>query len=209
MSEKEKMLAGQLYNHYDKQLTIERKEIAEKMCQQHGENRGAAGDDRAGNAGCVCQADIVENILQECLHKGQCQHDGRRISRGKRQFFVEQQGDEQGHYPGAQKAIAGIDELGESATFLNGEQFVADFNAGECAAPEQRADDGAENNIALFCEECLQARIFLHGGFLSVFENFRWEYYSIFSSNLLLSIANIPCFGICVKRDCKRLVSMV
>ena len=30
MSEKEKMLAGQLYNHYDKQLTIERKEIAEK-----------------------------------------------------------------------------------------------------------------------------------------------------------------------------------
>ncbi|MFR7847266.1 MAG: maltose acetyltransferase domain-containing protein [Coprococcus phoceensis] len=31
MSEKEKMLAGQLYNHYDKQLTIERKEIAEKV----------------------------------------------------------------------------------------------------------------------------------------------------------------------------------
>ena len=31
MSEKEKMLAGQLYNHYDKQLTIERKEIAETI----------------------------------------------------------------------------------------------------------------------------------------------------------------------------------
>ena len=34
MSEKEKMLAGQLYNHYDKQLTIERKEIAEKVYKQ-------------------------------------------------------------------------------------------------------------------------------------------------------------------------------
>lgn len=31
MSEREKMLAGQLYNHYDKQLTTERKEIAEKF----------------------------------------------------------------------------------------------------------------------------------------------------------------------------------
>lgn len=36
MSEREKMLAGQLYNHYDKQLTTERKEIAEKVFTYNG-----------------------------------------------------------------------------------------------------------------------------------------------------------------------------
>lgn len=36
MSERENMLAGQLYNHYDRQLTTERKEIAEKVFTYNG-----------------------------------------------------------------------------------------------------------------------------------------------------------------------------
>lgn len=91
------------------------------------------------------KADIEEEILHRCLGQRENKHFVPGAAVRDKQPAVENTADNPGENACKSKTVTGKQDLLERVSRSNAEQVVSNFNSGECAAPEERAEHGTEN----------------------------------------------------------------
>lgn len=88
-------------------------------------------------------------VEEKILHSGLCKRKNKdlvpRVTAGDEQPAVENAANDPGQNTGEREAITGKQDLLECVRCANAEHFISNFNARECAAPEQSAEYSTKN----------------------------------------------------------------